>query len=149
MFPLHSTPFPPSEYSWILIHLFGSRKRRCWWMQGRKLLCSIQKPANIWNWISFFLPFILHLNIRFKTSNPFLYIIIYLLKNQQKDKSHYVDVNTYNRSTGQIQSMDQLKQRLATEKGITLIPIPFWWDGTKSRFVLPLLRSFSYPNFFN
>jgi hypothetical protein len=32
-----------------------------------------------------------------------------------------------------VKAIDQLKQQLATEKGITLIPIPCWWDGTKSR----------------
>jgi len=43
--------------------------------------------------------------------------------------------------------MDELKQQLATEKGITLIPIPFWWDGTKSRYYsfTPLLLSLSEP----
>ena len=43
-------------------------------------------------------------------------------------------MNLYNKTAGEIQSLDELKQQLATEKGITLIPIPFWWDGTKSRY---------------
>jgi len=56
-----------------------------------------------------------------------------LMQTPTKDKSHYVDVDTYNKSAEQVQSMDRLKQQLATEIGITLIPIPCWWDGTKSR----------------
>jgi len=41
----------------------------------------------------------------------------------------------YNRSLEEIKSSDTVKKQLAKEKGITLIPIPCWWDGTKSRYL--------------
>jgi len=31
------------------------------------------------------------------------------------------------------QEADKRKRELAAEKGITLIAIPFWWDGTRER----------------
>jgi len=52
-----------------------------------------------------------------------------------QDKSHYVNVDVFGSSVEHTRSLDELKQQLATEKGITLIPIPFWWDGTKSRYI--------------
>jgi len=63
---------------------------------------------------------------------PFRLYVIWL-KRQNQDKSHYVDVDTYRRSAEQIKRTDQMKKELALQKGITLIPIPCWWDGTKSR----------------
>ena len=32
-----------------------------------------------------------------------------------------------------ITARDSLKQTLAKEKGLTLITVPFWWDGTRER----------------
>ena len=56
----------------------------------------------------------------------------------QKDKSHYIGIESYNRTIEQIKEIDNVKRQLAKEKGITLIPVPCWWDGTKSRYHLNL-----------
>jgi len=34
-----------------------------------------------------------------------------------------------------LESRDNIKQTLAKEKGITLITVPFWWDGERDRLV--------------
>ena len=36
-----------------------------------------------------------------------------------------------------IQRKDKTKRELAEAKGITLVTIPFWWDGKTSRYHLP------------
>jgi len=35
-----------------------------------------------------------------------------------------------------------LKKQLANEKGITLIVIPYWWNGKDGRYPLPYLEMF-------
>ena len=39
-----------------------------------------------------------------------------------------------------LQERDLLKQQLAKEKDLTLISVPFWWDGKEERYrvTLPL-----------
>jgi len=32
-----------------------------------------------------------------------------------------------------VQEQDQKKQRLAKQKGITIIRVPYWWDGKSER----------------
>ena len=44
-------------------------------------------------------------------------------------------MGTYARTSEQIKTEDKVKRQLAQDKGITLIPIPCWWDGTKSRYL--------------
>ena len=39
-----------------------------------------------------------------------------------------------------MQKRDSLKEELAASKGITLITVPFWWDGKKERFTHPQLK---------
>lgn len=48
-----------------------------------------------------------------------------------QEKHHYIS-SSYT-SLERIQQSDQKKQHLAAEKGITLITIPCWWDGTIDR----------------
>jgi hypothetical protein len=40
---------------------------------------------------------------------------------------HYRSTSTYG-SASRRQLSDQLKKQYAIEEGVTLIPIPFWWD---------------------
>ena len=42
-----------------------------------------------------------------------------------------------------IQKLDALKVQLASERGITLIIIPHWWDGKEARYSQPL-PSYTY-----
>jgi hypothetical protein len=44
---------------------------------------------------------------------------------------HYYSTRLFGPATGR-QRADQLKMRFATDMGITLIPIPFWWNRTTS-----------------
>ena len=117
-------------------------------MNARKEADLINPATNTPLELDLFLPS-LHLAFEYQVFTPnsiFLsisfplsyHIIKYYAEstNNTKDKSHYVDVDNFNSSVARAQSLDQLKQQLATEKGITLIPIPCWWDGTKSRYFL-------------
>jgi len=36
-----------------------------------------------------------------------------------------------------LQERDLLKQQLAKEKDLTLISVPFWWDGKEERYLSP------------
>ncbi len=104
-------------------------------MNARKEADLINPATNTPLELDIFLPS-LHLAFEFQViipPFPFPSSAIIIILNREQDKSHYFVVDLYNRIAGEVQSLDQLKQQLATEKGITLIPIPFWWDGTKSR----------------
>ena len=52
-----------------------------------------------------------------------------------KERHHYVTVHNKNlyQSLGDVKKRDELKQQLVREKGITLITVPFWWDGKEER----------------
>ena len=111
--------------------------------QGVEIVVNARKEAKLINpetnyhlELDIFLP---SLNLAFEyqvfISFAFLLFLIQLSSFSNpicQDKSHYIDVG-YNRSLEEIKSSDKVKRQLAKEKGITLIPIPCWWDGTKSR----------------
>ena len=107
-------------------------------VNARKEADLVHPETNQHLELDIFLP---SLNLAFEYQVCFISIFVHLYyvlnstnnNNKKKDKSHYVNVGAYSRSVDHIQSMDKLKQQLAQEKGITVIPIPCWWDGTKSR----------------
>lgn len=49
-------------------------------------------------------------------------------------------------SLEEVQSRDAEKRRLCKEIGITLIEVPFWWDGTLSSLqVKNFIKTSTYP----
>jgi len=50
-----------------------------------------------------------------------------------KERYHYMDTSYTQMPLSERQEADKRKRELAAEKGITLISIPFWWDGTRER----------------
>ena len=158
LFPV--SPFYLSlSFSFFFFSEYPFRESRLWWMQEGRLIWSTLKPNTLSSWISSFLPLILHLSIKFvyfPSSTAFLSfslscfsVVLFFLfltnkyfNSKNKDKSHYIGIESYNRTIEQIKEIDHVKRQLAKDKGITLIPVPCWWDGTKSRYQSHFLRSF-------
>lgn len=50
-----------------------------------------------------------------------------------QEAHHYITSTFSDLET--VQARDKLKLALTREKGITLFPIPRWWNGTKQRYL--------------
>lgn len=52
-----------------------------------------------------------------------------------QEKHHYVrgHKNNVYQSLEEVQNRDRIKRRLVEERGITLLVIPYWWDGKEER----------------
>lgn len=50
-----------------------------------------------------------------------------------QERHHYTTTEYSYVPVEMIQKRDQTKKEQALEKGITLVIIPFWWDGTLAR----------------
>lgn len=50
-----------------------------------------------------------------------------------QEKHHYMSSDYTYQPLSYFTSRDQVKQRLAQAKGITLITVPYWWDGKEER----------------
>ena len=54
-----------------------------------------------------------------------------------QEEQHYVQKPKYAAGTlEELQQRDKQKLELAKEKGITVIVVPFWWDGTLGRYAI-------------
>src|ERR1700722_1328892 len=51
-----------------------------------------------------------------------------------QERHHYSDVDYANNRVTDVRGRDQAKRALAAEKGITLVTVPFWWDGRTDRY---------------
>ena len=58
---------------------------------------------------------------------------------QQQDLHHYMDSAFIYKPTSEVQKRDDMKKNLARAQGVTLIPIPCWWDGRENRLACLLL----------
>jgi len=65
---------------------------------------------------------------------------------------HYKSTRYAYQPLDTFQDRDEAKKRLAAEKGIKLIVVPYWWDGSQERYVDPfslwahLTLSFTPPS---
>jgi hypothetical protein len=59
---------------------------------------------------------------------------------EYQGEMHYYSSHIFGRATTR-QHADQVKRKFAKDLGITLIPIPFWWDKTSSSIVATILAS--------
>jgi len=51
----------------------------------------------------------------------------------KKEEHHYRATEYAGQPTDVYTRLDKVKQQLAKQKGITLITVPFWWDGRQER----------------
>src|SRR5258706_199203 len=51
-----------------------------------------------------------------------------------QEQHHYGTTGYSNDPLAAIQQRDELKHQLVREKGITLIIVPWWWDGQEHRY---------------
>lgn len=56
--------------------------------------------------------------------------------NIQQDIHHYKSVGHAYEPLDVYQRRDEQKKALTSSKGITLISVPYWWDGTEERYML-------------
>ena len=56
-----------------------------------------------------------------------------------KERHHYEGVEGF-QPLDVIKKRDQIKDELAASRGITLISVPYWWDGQEERFFPPLFQ---------
>ena len=110
-------------------------------MHERKQELRILQLEIIWNWMSLFPHSISRSSFRF---NDLLSIYSSCLSPIEcpniQEKHHFMN-STVPKSLQEIQSLDQLKQKLVREKGITLIIVPCWWDKQLERFLSHSLGS--------
>jgi hypothetical protein len=52
---------------------------------------------------------------------------------EYQEKHHYITSDQVHVPLQKTQTRDALKRKLIEEKGITLVTIPFWWDGVLHR----------------
>jgi len=50
-----------------------------------------------------------------------------------KDAHHYKTAANAYQPLREFQEHDKMKYQLAQAKGITLVQVPFWWDGQSKR----------------
>ena len=50
-----------------------------------------------------------------------------------QDVHHYSGTGYAYKELGFYQARDLKKQQLAEQRGITIVPVPFWWDDTIER----------------
>jgi hypothetical protein len=63
-----------------------------------------------------------------------MFIPSFLLAFEYQGEAHYTSSITYGSATER-QQKDNAKLEYAQREGITLIPIPFWWDKTKDSLI--------------
>jgi hypothetical protein len=60
-----------------------------------------------------------------------VYIPQYAMAFEYQGETHYFTTHIFGRASER-QLADQIKRKYARAKGITLIPVPFWWDKSSS-----------------
>ena len=138
-----SLPCELFSLSLLLSHIIFQSKRKYYLMQRRRRGSWIDTLTNFMSSIFTFLLCHSPLNTRYI---PYLekYVFSFLLhiptkKNKypknKKEEHHYVDTSSGYHPLESIQSRDAAKKEAAMARGITLIPIPFWWDGYRERYL--------------
>lgn len=56
-----------------------------------------------------------------------------------QEKHHYVSTELTYGASGILKRKDDVKEELAFQRGITLVIVPCWWDGTEPGYVLAIL----------
>jgi len=82
------------------------------------------------------------LRLGFEFQVIFIFIIFYSLLSEfttLKERHHYEGVEGF-QPLEVIKKRDQIKDELAASRGITLISVPYWWDGQEERFFPPLFQ---------
>ena len=67
------------------------------------------------------------------TTTTFIFVILNL--RHEQERHHYLSAPTTYRPVKETEERDKRKKELAREKTITLIIVPFWWDGQVNRYL--------------
>src|SRR5690348_13650722 len=107
-------------------------------MKGEVLHTNVKKESGLINprtlnpmELDIFIP---SLNLAFEHQVKCI-VLFESLSYISKERHHYLNAEYSQVPLEAVRQQDEVKKQLAKEQGITLVTVPFWWDGRENRYV--------------